>query len=181
MRAFIWNSEGIRDTGKHFVIQEAIREEKLDIVAILETGRSNFSASFLRNLSARKDFIWFCLPSRGRSGGILVGINAETLMVKDVDYGDFLVRLNLKSKKDGFLWSFVTVYGAAQEEHKPDFLAELVRLCDTPGIPMIIGGDFNILRNPFEKSNGNYNPKWPFMFNAIIGSLNLRELALSGR
>jgi hypothetical protein len=102
MKAFIWNSEGIRDTGKHSIIHENIREQNLDIVAILETGRRDFSASFLTNLSAGKDFIWFCLPSHGRSGGILVGINAETLLVKDVDYGDFLVRLNLRSKKDGF-------------------------------------------------------------------------------
>jgi hypothetical protein len=101
--------------------------------------------------------IWFCLPSHGRSGGILVGVNAETLLVKDVDYGDFLVRVNLRTKKDGFEWSFVAVYGAAQEAHKSAFLAELVRICDSPGTPMIIGGDFNILRSPMEKSTGNYN------------------------
>jgi exonuclease III len=181
MKAFIWNSKGIRDTCKHSVIQDNIREQNLDIVAILETGRTNFSASFLRMLSAGKDFIWFCLPSRGRSGRILVCVKAETLVVKDADYGDFLVRLNLRSKKDGFEWSFVAVYGAAQEAQKPAFLAELVRICDSPGTPMIVGGDFNILRSPREKSSGNYNAKWPFIFNAIIGSLNLRELILSGR
>jgi hypothetical protein len=159
----------------------SIREEHLDIVAILETGRTKFSASFLKNLSAGKDFIWFCLPSHGRSGGILVGVNAETLLVKDVDYGDFLVRVNLRTKKDGFEWSFVAVYGAAQEAHKSAFLAELVRICDSPGTPMIIGGDFNILRSPMEKSTGNYNAKWPIIFNAIIDSLNLRELIMSGR
>jgi hypothetical protein len=57
MKAFIWNSGGIRDTCKHSVIHESIREEHLDIVAILETGRTKFSASFLKNLSAGKDFI----------------------------------------------------------------------------------------------------------------------------
>jgi hypothetical protein len=63
-----------------------------------------------------------------------VGINAETLLVKDVDYDDFLVRLNLRSKKDGFEWSFVAVYG-----YKAAFLAELVRLCDSPGTPLLLG------------------------------------------
>jgi hypothetical protein len=46
---------------------------------------------------------------------------------------------------------------------------------------VLVGGDFNIIRSPLEKNNGNYNAKWPFVFNAIIGSLNLRELILSGR
>jgi hypothetical protein len=32
-----------------------------------------------------------------------------------------------------------------------------------------------------KKNNDNFNHRWPFIFNAIIESLDLRELALSGR
>jgi hypothetical protein len=32
-----------------------------------------------------------------------------------------------------------------------------------------------------DKNNDNFKPHWPFVFNAIIESLNLREIALSGR
>jgi hypothetical protein len=90
MKAFIWNSEGIRDTGKHSIIHENITEQNLDIVAILETGRRDFSASFLSNLSAGKDYSWFCLPPHGRSGGILVGVNNESLVDRNVVAGDFV-------------------------------------------------------------------------------------------
>jgi hypothetical protein len=44
-----------------------------------------------------------------------------------------------------------------------------------------VGGDFNIIRNPQEKNNNYYNATWPFIFNAIIESLNLKEIVLSGR
>jgi hypothetical protein len=40
----------------------------------------------------------------------------------------------------------VAVYGAAQDEHKPAFLSELVRICEDEPLPMIVGGDFNIIR-----------------------------------
>ena len=90
MRAFIWNSEGFRDTAKHIRVQESVREHKLDIVALLETGRSNFHSHFLRSLVLGRDFSWFCLPPRGRSGGILVGVNSETLCVKNVDSETFV-------------------------------------------------------------------------------------------
>ena len=60
MKALFWNSEGLRDTAKHFFIQETIREENLDIIAILETGRSNFTVPFLRKLAGGQDFSWFC-------------------------------------------------------------------------------------------------------------------------
>jgi hypothetical protein len=72
-------------------------------------------------------------------------------------------------------------YGAAQDEKKPDFLAELVRTCDNEPLPLVIGGDFNILRRKEDKNNDNFNGRWPFMFNAIIESLDLREIMLSGR
>jgi hypothetical protein len=44
-----------------------------------------------------------------------------------------------------------------------------------------MGGDFNIIRSPIEKNNSNYSDRWPFLFNAVIDSLNLRDLELTGR
>jgi hypothetical protein len=98
-----------------------------------------------------------------------------------VEHGDFCVKIHVRSKQDGFEWIFVSVYGAAQDARKPEFLSELVRICDTESLPILLAGDFNILRSPEEKSNDAFNPRWPFMFNAIIESLNLREIVLSGR
>jgi hypothetical protein len=66
-------------------------------------------------------------------------------------------------------------------DRKSQFLSELVRVCSKENIPIIIGGDFNITRRPDEKNNDNYNDRWPFLFNAIIDTLNLRELELTGR
>ena len=82
VKGSFWNSGGFRDTAKHMVVSDMIRDFKLDFFAVLETGRDNFSAPFLRNLAEGLDFVWFCLPPQGRSGGILVGFNAQTIKVK---------------------------------------------------------------------------------------------------
>jgi hypothetical protein len=52
-------------------------------------------------------------------------------------------------------------------------------MCATGTLPMLLVRDFNILRRPEHKSNDNYNPRWPFIFNAIIENLNLREIFFS--
>jgi hypothetical protein len=117
----------------------------------------------------------------GRSGGILVGINAVSLSVQQVVTGDRCVKFYVTSKADNFKWVLVAVYGAAQDEQKPDFLAELVRICEDEPLPLLVGEDFNIVRRKEEKNNNNFNARRPFIFNAIIESLNLREIALSGR
>lgn len=75
-----WNSEGLRDPAKHRFIQESVRDLRLDFIALLEIGRSNFSNPFLRHLARGLDFAWYCLPPQGRSGGILVGFNTSFFM-----------------------------------------------------------------------------------------------------
>jgi exonuclease III len=181
MKGFIWNSDGFGDTAKHSLIKETVKEQKLDFIVISETGRPSFSAPFLSNLAAGMDYSWFCLPPRGQSGGILAGINNASLMVTKVISGDFSVKLHLKIKRDNFEWALVAVYGAAQDRHKPTFLAELVRICENETLPLLVGGDFNIIRRKEKKNNDNFHARWPFIFNAIIESLDLREIALSGR
>ena len=144
-------------------------------------GRSNFANPFLRILAGNLDFDWFILSPHGRSGVILVGLNRDTITIQNVLAGDFCVKFHVKSKNDGFLWALLAVYGAAQDQLKDEFLSELVRICDSETLPLIVGGDFKIIRRSEEKNNNNFNVRWPFVFNAIIESLNLREIALSGR
>jgi endonuclease/exonuclease/phosphatase family metal-dependent hydrolase len=46
---------------------------------------------------------------------------------------------------------------------------------------LCIGGDFNIIRNSSEKNNDRFEERWSFLFNAVIDSLDLREIEMSGR
>jgi hypothetical protein len=57
----------------------------------------------------------------------------------------------------------------------------MVHMCSHEQLPILIGGDFNILRCPSEKNNDNFDHRWPFLFNSVIDGLNLWELEMSGR
>jgi hypothetical protein len=168
MKGFMWNSDGFGDLAKHLAVKEAIKEHSLDFVVISETGRPKFTTPFLSNLASGMDLNWYCLPPRGRSGGILAGINNASLTVTKVITGEFCVKFYLKNKVDNFEWALVAVYGAAQDNQKPIFLAELVRIYENEALPLMVGGDFNIIRRQEEKNNDNFNARWPFIFNAII-------------
>ena len=110
-----------------------------------------------------------------------MGIDLNVYDTGSIDEGDFYVKFLLRNKDDGFKWSLLCVYGPAQDNLKENFLAELVNMVSHVTNPILIGGDFNILRNSSEKNNDNFNSRWPFLFNAVIDGLNLRELELSGR
>jgi exonuclease III len=85
-------------------------------------------------------------------------------------------------KKDiSFKWALVAIYGLAQANLKERFLTEMVHLCSHGQLPILVGGDFNMLRNPSDKNKDSYEHRWPFLFNSVIDGLNLRELEMSGR
>jgi hypothetical protein len=68
-----------------------------------------------------------------------------------IDEGDYYIKFHLCNKVDEFKWALVVVYGPAQDEHKESFLAELVNMCSHKSLPLIIGGDYNILRHLSKK------------------------------
>jgi hypothetical protein len=57
----------------------------------------------------------------------------------------------------------------------------IVRMCESESLPMLVGWDFNINGRKEDKSNDNFIACWPFVFNVIIESLDLRDTAFLGR
>ena len=119
--------------------------------------------------------MWHWTEPHGRSGGMLLGANLDVCDVGSIEEGDFFIKFHLRNRSDDFHWCLVAVYGEAQLEFKEKFLTKLVQACRKVSLPLLVGGDFNIIRNPSEKNNDNYDGRWPFLFNAIIDGLNLHR------
>jgi hypothetical protein len=84
--------------------------------------------------------IWHCLPPRGRSGGILLGVRADAFDVTLITEGEFHIKFHLCNRTDNFKWILMVAYGPTQEEFKSAFLTELVRACHQISLPFLIGG-----------------------------------------
>jgi len=63
---------------------------------------------------------------KGRSVGILLGIDLEVFDIGAIDEGDYYVKFHLCNKNDSFKWALVVVYRPAQTEFKENFLTELI-------------------------------------------------------
>jgi hypothetical protein len=97
-----------------------------------------------------------------------------------ISEGDFYSKFLLKNK-DGFTWALYAVYGSAQDGEKVQFLAEMAHICSSETHPMIIDGDFNIMRFLEDKNKSNFCPRWPSLSNSIIDTLELREIKMTVR
>ena len=131
-----------------------MREEDVDIVGLQETIRQDFSIPELQGLSRHK-FVWHWLPAKGHSGGILLGVKDDTFEVDDMDRGEFFVSMALTHKRTNLKWEVINVYGPADHSRSPAFLAELRSKVERCTIPVVVAGDFNLIRSPDDKSSAN--------------------------
>lgn len=138
------------------------------------------SESLLRKFDINQDYLWMYNPSKGRAGGILVGVHIERFDVGSFKQGEFMIQMNLWDKDLKTKWNLLVVYGAAQEENKTKFLAELSHFCASNSDPLLIGGDFNIIRYSHEKNTDTGVHKHTPLFNSLIHFYELRELSMSG-
>jgi hypothetical protein len=110
-------------------------------------SRRDFSKTFVQ-----EEIIYGIVKLLGVwSGGMLLGVDLQMFDIGAIDEEDYYIKFCLCNKVDEFKWALVVVYGPAQDEHKESFLAELVNMCSHESLPLIIGGDYNILRHLSKK------------------------------
>jgi hypothetical protein len=162
-------------------VHEVIRDSCPDFISFSESKKSNFTAQQLHDIDIHDRFCWNWLPADGTKGGILVGIKQDTLDIVSWDVHTFSISCFIKSKVDGVVWRFISVYGSAYDEFKLDFINELHNIFPLWDGPTLIGGDFNLIRESREKSSGNINQHWADLFNDWINKFNLIEIKNVGR
>ena len=176
----IWNTRGVGKKGILACLRDMMKDFSLDFIGIQETMKKEYKQSFFRSIDPESKYFWKWNPSVGRSGGILCGIRSETLDVSGFKSGKFMMQFVLWDKIKKCNWALIVVYGAAQEEHKEEFLAELAAFFHGCLMPYIVGGDFNILRHSGEK-NTTFQPSHAtYLFNSIIHTMGLREIFMQG-
>jgi exonuclease III len=160
---------------------DLMSENKVEFIGIQETKKQEFSNVYLEALGGRKQFRWIWLPSKGSAWGILMGLDSDVFEVIRWDINDYSVSREVINKKEKFRCVIVTVYGAAYEEKKQEFIDELYSICLNAQYPFIRGGDFNLVRFMKDKSNNKVDLKWCEKFNEWIDKSNLLEINLLGR
>jgi hypothetical protein len=57
--------------------------EDLDVVAIQETIKQDFTDGELKEMAGNKAMVWHWTPAIGHSGGLAVGVNSDIFEIED--------------------------------------------------------------------------------------------------
>jgi hypothetical protein len=96
---------------KHNYLSQLAREHRLDFIALMEMGRRSFSESTLRYFCGGVDFLWHLMPPRGRSGGMMLGVNPGVYDIGSIDEEIFIVNSDFEIKKMASFGPFLLFMG----------------------------------------------------------------------
>ena len=100
--------------------------------------------------------------------------------MESFECGEYMIIANVFDKSVRKSWSLANVYGPAHDDFKDSFLTELSSFCYKAKHPILLGGDFNIMRFSSDKNKNFNDNKYSCVFNQIMNSYDLRDLPLSG-
>jgi exonuclease III len=180
MRIMFWNVRGLGNPARRRQVREHIAEEGLEGVGLQETMKTDFTHKELSELSGNNNFRWIWKEASGHSGGILVGVREDNYEVETWEVGDFYVSLGLRNRVTNLRWDLITVYGLTNHDRFIEFIAELSRKCLCATLPLVLGGDFNLVRQVNEKSTGRVDLNLMDRFNMFINLHQLQEIMRNG-
>lgn len=121
-------------------VQEHIMMEDLDVVALQETIKQDFSDLDLKDLAGNKDFCWVWVPARGHSGGLITGVKGDEFELEQTNYGAFFLATLIRNRKTNHRFWVLNIYGPAQHHLSADFLQEVQIFCASEQLPILMGG-----------------------------------------
>ena len=138
------------------------------------------SVELVRSLGVGRSLNWKALNAEGSAGGILLFWDNSRISLVDFVVSSFSVSCLFKILEDGFLWTFTGVYGPVENSLREPFWEELGSIKGLWDCPWCVGGNFNEVLFPNERSRGGRLTNSMRRFSDIRNDLDLRDLPLQG-
>ena len=107
-----------------------------------------------------------------------LGVDSDYFEVREAESGDFHARLTVRERSSNNKWNLATVYGAAHGRDKGACLVELVHIFYCNELPLLVGGDFNLIRKISDSSRARRLNKWSNLLVLLLSIVSLRRWSM---
>jgi exonuclease III len=179
-KIIVWNVRGLNAFKKRLRIRGLLKEWKADIVCLFETKMEVITREMVRSLWGGQHVDWMYKGANGASGGILLLWDRRVVEKIDECMGSYTVACMFQNVEDQFVWALGGVYGPNLDVERRILWEELAGVMSLWEIPWVIGGDFNIVRFPSERSCGSNYSTAMMEFSDFIAEQGLVDIPLVG-
>ena len=167
------NVRGLGRPEKRMAIRKLVKKHEVDCLILEETKVCSNVLPFIWELWGNRRCAWNWVPSMGVSGGLISICNDEVLVVEEDVLTERELAVKLRGVGDGFVWALGNVYGPNVQSKRGAFLDSLSNIKAQWPIPPVSGGDFNMVRLPYEKNRGSSFSRSMELFSSFIDTNEL--------
>jgi exonuclease III len=179
-KIIVWNVRGLNAFKKRLRIRGLLKEWKADIVCLIETKMEFITREVVRSLWGGQHVDWMYKGAVGASGGMLLMWDRRVVEKREECVGGYTLACSFKNVEDHFEWVFGGVYGPNGDVERRVLWEELAGLMSVWEVPWCIGGDFNIVRFPSERSSDSNYSTAMMEFSDFIAEQGLVDIPLVG-
>jgi hypothetical protein len=176
-----WNIRGIKSLDIWNDISLRSEESNCNIIFLWETKKEFFDQSYIRNFCNRKFDQFSYIPSIGNSWRIITIWNGSLFNGSISSQNEYQITIEFTCKISGTNWFLTNVYGPSYNEDRHDFFTWLADLDSTQMKLWMLVGDFNLIREPENRSRPGGDNNNMLYFNTVIQAHDLEEIPLKGR
>lgn len=179
-KVLFWNIRGLNSQEKWDALRDKINESACQILCLQETKREHFDSFYINKFCPRWLDSFAFSPSVGASGGLLIVWNSSLLDGTIVGSNSYAVTVKFHNGMNNKFFHVTNIYGPSSAQ-KLGFVTWLMSLDIDDFDDWVLGGDFNLIRNPENRNRPGADLFEMNMFNEFISDLDLIEIPFSGR
>ncbi|GMI71546.1 hypothetical protein HRI_000823900 [Hibiscus trionum] len=176
-----WNTRGLGSSTKRAAIRKQILKLKPGLIFIQESKRENVDIALIAQLCGRNsNFNYVFSPSTGAAGGLITCWDDDFFAQQNTSiHKRFIASVGI-IKQIGLKCIAINLYAPNSHAERKILWEELREMLDRVKLPILIGGDFNIVRSKSEKSGVHFHRSAMEEFESFIGDVGIIDLPLAG-
>lgn len=178
-----WNVQGLGEADICDVVRNTFCAVDLVLACIQETKLSELTPRKALSFLPQRLALFLTKDADGSrgGGGIVTAWDPRVLPLSSSSSSRYSLTTSLHSATSALSLTVTNVYTPSDHAFTEDFVSDLLEVSRQIAGPWIVLGDFNIIRFPHEKNNTRFDASRATVFNSLINSLALHELALADR
>lgn len=175
-----WNCRGMNNALSRESIKSCCRSIRANLLFLQETKCSTWDACFENQIWSNDVHNWLVQNSTGHSGGLACSWNKGLFKCTSFAQSRHWIWIQFKSVQSQELFNVVNIYSPHDLKGERTLWDDLKQICHfSTSEPICLVGDFNYIRNEFERKNCEYCRNDFKGFEYFISDNNLFDLVLN--
>ena len=154
MRLASWNIRGFGDDKKKSMIKSLIKEEKLDLIGLVETKHNTLTEWDMFRCWGHQGSEFMHIIAVNGSGGLILSWHKDIFMMQNSFARERWLCVEGKFFKAGSQCAICLVYAPSEHQNRLKVWDQLRGIRAFTAVPLILLGDFNEVLSPQERRGG---------------------------